>query len=301
MIKTGIAKNIKLNSFDDLFHSSDNEKDIERKKADVVKIPLTKLHPFKNHPFQIRSDKELEEMIQSIKQYGVLTPAVARERPEGGYELISGHTRKYVCELLGLETMPVFIREADDDEACVIMVDSNIQRENILPSEKARAYNMKYEALKNQGVPGNSLQVIGEQSGENYKAIQRYIWLSRLSEELLAWVDEKKLGIVQGVSLSSLSLEEQKLVYEVISRENIKLSTVQATAIKQLSAEGSLNMGALVKVLQPPIREKSKKTVAIKKERLQEYFDEDCTEKEMLDVIYQLLREWKNDGRRNKA
>ena len=184
----------------------------------MKEIPLSELHEFHNHPFQVRSDEELEEMIESVREHGVLVPGIVRKREQGGYEIIAGHTRKHVCEMLGLETMPVFVKELNDDEASIVMVDSNIQRENIRPSEKAKAYKIKYDAMKNQGKAGNSLQMMSEESGENYKSIQRYIWLARLNDDLLALVDHKRLGLGQGVSLSVLTAEEQRMVYEALCR-----------------------------------------------------------------------------------
>lgn len=211
MSRTKALKNVKLTSFDDLFGGKVVEKTAET--GDVKEIPLSELHEFHNHPFQIRSDEELEEMIESVREHGVLVPGIVRKREQGGYEIIAGHTRKHVCEVLGLETMPVFVKELNDDEASMVMVDSNIQRENIQPSEKAKAYKIKYDAMKNQGKAGNSLQMMSEESGENYKSIQRYIWLARLNDDLLALVDHKRLGLGQGVSLSVLTAEEQRMVY----------------------------------------------------------------------------------------
>ena len=212
MSRTKAMEKVKLTSFDDLFGGKETEKAAEA--GDVREIPLSELHEFHNHPFQIRSDEELAEMIESVREHGVLVPGIVRKRKEGGYEIISGHTRKHVCEVLGLETMPVFVKEMDNDEASVVMVDSNIQRENIRPSEKAKAYKIKYDAMKNQGKTGNSLKMMSEESGENYKMIQRYIWLARLNDALLDLVDNKQLGLVQGVSLSVLSEEEQGMVYD---------------------------------------------------------------------------------------
>ena len=190
MSRTKALKNVKLTSFDDLFGGKVVEETAET--GDVKEIPLSELHEFHNHPFQIRSDEELEEMIESVREHGVLVPGIVRKREQGGYEIIAGHTRKHVCEVLGLETMPVFVKELNDDEASMVMVDSNIQRENIRPSEKAKAYKIKYDAMKNQGKAGNSLKMMSEESGENYKSIQRYIWLARLNDDLLALVDHLK-------------------------------------------------------------------------------------------------------------
>ena len=291
MSRTKVLENVKLTSFDDLFGGKNIEKAAEA--GDVKEIPLSELHEFHNHPFQIRSDEELAEMIESVREHGVLVPGIVRKHKEGGYEIIAGHTRKHVCELLGFETMPVFVKEMDDDEASLVMVDSNIQRENIRPSEKANAYKIKYDAMKNQGKAGNSLKMMSEESGENYKLIQRYIWLARLNDDLLALVDNKQLGLVQGVSLSVLSEKEQEAVYDAICRHKMKLSTVQANTIKQLSIDGKFNEQILESYLTSAQKQKRKKEITLKNERLSEYFEEETTEEEMMNIIFELLETWK--------
>lgn len=291
MSRTKALENVKLTSFDDLFGGNKIEKAAEA--GDVKEIPLSELHEFHNHPFQIRSDEELTEMIESVREHGVLVPGIVRKRKEGGYEIIAGHTRKHVCEILGFETMPVFVKEMDDDEASLVMVDSNIQRENIRPSEKAKAYKIKYDAMKNQGKAGNSLKMMSEESGENYKLIQRYIWLARLNDDLLALVDNKQLGMVQGVSLSVLSEKEQEAVYDAICRHKMKLSTVQANTIKQLSVDGKFNEQILERYLTSAQKQKRKKEITLKNERLSEYFEEETTEEEMMNIIFELLETWK--------
>lgn len=291
MSRTKALENVKLTSFDDLFGGKNIEKAAEA--GDVKEIPLSELHEFHNHPFQIRSDEELAEMIESVREHGVLVPGIVRKRKEGGYEIIAGHTRKHVCEILGFETMPVFVKEMDDDEASLVMVDSNIQRENIRPSEKAKAYKIKYDAMKNQGKAGNSLKMMSEESGENYKLIQRYIWLARLNDDLLALVDNKQLGMVQGVSLSVLSEKEQEAVYDAICRHKMKLSTVQANTIKQLSVDGKFNEQILERYLTSAQKQKRKKEITLKNERLSEYFEEETTEEEMMNIIFELLETWK--------
>ena len=291
MSRTKALENVKLTSFDDLFGGKNIEKAAEA--GDVKEIPLSELHEFHNHPFQIRSDEELAEMIESIREHGVLVPGIVRKRKEGGYEIIAGHTRKHVCEILGFETMPVFVKEMDDDEASLVMVDSNIQRENIRPSEKAKAYKIKYDAMKNQGKAGNSLKMMSEESGENYKLIQRYIWLARLNDDLLALVDNKQLGLVQGVSLSVLPEKEQSMVYDAICRHKMKLSTVQANTIKQLSVDGKFNEQILERYLTSAQKQKRKKEITLKNERLSEYFEEETTEEEMMNIIFELLETWK--------
>ena len=291
MSRTKALKNVKLTSFDDLFGGKVVEETAET--GDVKEIPLSELHEFHNHPFQIRSDEELEEMIESVREHGVLVPGIVRKREQGGYEIIAGHTRKHVCEVLGLETMPVFVKELNDDEASMVMVDSNIQRENIRPSEKAKAYKIKYDAMKNQGKAGNSLQMMSEESGENYKSIQRYIWLARLNDDLLALVDHKRLGLGQGVSLSVLTAEEQRMVYEALCRYQKKLSAVQANTIKQLSVDGKLDEEMLERYLSSAQKQNRKKEITLKNERLAEYFEEETTEEEMMNIIFELLETWK--------
>lgn len=291
MSRTKVLENVKLTSFDDLFGGKNIEKAAEA--GDVKEIPLSELHEFHNHPFQIRSDEELAEMIESVREHGVLVPGIVRKRKEGGYEIIAGHTRKHVCEILGFETMPVFVKEMDDDEASLVMVDSNIQRENIRPSEKAKAYKIKYDAMKNQGKAGNSLKMMSEESGENYKLIQRYIWLARLNDDLLALVDNKQLGMVQGVSLSVLPEKEQEAVYDAICRYKMKLSTVQANTIKQLSIDGKFNEQILERYLTSAQKQKKKRKITLKNERLSEYFEEETTEEEMMNIIFELLETWK--------
>ena len=291
MSRTKALENVKLTSFDDLFGGKNIEKAAEA--GDVKEIPLSELHEFHNHPFQIRSDEELAEMIESVREHGVLVPGIVRKHKEGGYEIIAGHTRKHVCEILGFETMPVFVKEMDDDEASLVMVDSNIQRENIRPSEKAKAYKIKYDAMKNQGKVGNSLKMMSEESGENYKLIQRYIWLARLNDDLLALVDNKQLGLVQGVSLSVLQEKEQEEVYDAICRHKMKLSTVQANTIKQLSVDGKFNEQILERYLTSAQKQKRKKEITLKNERLSEFFEEETTEEEMMNIIFELLETWK--------
>ena len=291
MSRTKALENVKLTSFDDLFGGNKMEKTAE--VGDVKEIPLSELHEFHNHPFQIRSDEELAEMIESVREHGVLMPGIVRKRKEGGYEIIAGHTRKHVCEILGFETMPVFVKEMDDDEASLVMVDSNIQRENIRPSEKAKAYKIKYDAMKNQGKAGNSLKMMSEESGENYKLIQRYIWIARLNDDLLALVDNKQLGLVQGVSLSVLPEKEQSMVYDAICRHKMKLSTVQVNTIKQLSEDGKFNEQILERYLTSAQKQKRKKEITLRNERLSEFFEEETTEEEMMNIIFELLETWK--------
>ncbi len=291
MSRKNVVGNIKFSHFDDLFGEPDSVRE-----SDIVEIPLTELYGFKNHPFKIRSDEELSEMIDSVRKYGVLVPGIARERKKGRYEIVAGHTRKHICELVGIKTMPMVIREMDDNEACLVMVDSNLQREHILPSEKAMAYRMKYDALKNQGLPGNSLKYLEKENKENYKTIQRYIWLSRLIPEFLQMLDDKRLGLVQGVNISALEKENQEIVHRVILGNKMKLSVEQSATIKQMGADGTLTEESVTHCLKTEEKMAVPRKVTIGREKLQHYFTEEYSEKEMMNVIFQLLEEWKKRG-----
>ena len=285
------ASKIKIDSFDDLFGSSTEENFSHAEQ--VVEVPLEDLHTFQNHPFRVLDDEKMEETVESIKKYGVLMPGIARPRKEGGYEIIAGHRRKRGCELAGKTTMPVFIREYTDDEAVVIMVDTNIQREDILPSEKARAYRMKYEAMKHQGkLGGNTLEILGEQAGESRKTVQRYIRLAYLSDELLELVDKKKLGFLQGVEISYLSKEEQKWVFAVASTQKGTVSITQAGKLKEYAKRGELTQVVVELLLSE--QKASERKVTIKAEKLRSYFPEDYSSEDMEAVILKLLDEWKS-------
>ena len=232
--------NISLSSYDDIFQTDQSREESQQER--VQEIPLSELHPFKGHPFKVLDDDAMQKTVESIAQFGVMTPAIARPRPEGGYELIAGHRRKHGSERAGKTEMPIIVRNYSDDEATIIMVDSNIQREDILPSEKAKAYKMKYEAMKHQGKKSgkNTLDEVGEAAGENAKKVQRYIWLARLSEELLEMVDTKKLGFSQGVDISFLSEEAQQWVEVIIEEQGCNVSTVQAGKLKEYGKSGEL-------------------------------------------------------------
>ena len=291
MAKRGSAKKIKIDSFDDLFGTS--VKVDSNSSEQIVEVSLEDLHTFQNHPFRVLDDEKMEETVESIKKYGVLMPGIARPRKEGGYEIIAGHRRKRGCELAGKTTMPVFIRDYTDDEAVVIMVDTNIQREDILPSEKARAYRMKYEAMKHQGkLGGNTLEILGEQAGESRKTVQRYIRLAYLSDELLELVDKKKLGFLQGVEISYLSKEEQKWVFAVASTQKGAISTTQTGKLKEYAKRGELTQVVVELLLSE--QKASERKVTIKAEKLRSYFPEDYSNEDMEVVILKLLEDWKS-------
>ena len=295
MAKNGSASKIKIDSFDDLFGASAVENPNQTEQ--VVEVSLDELHTFKNHPFRVLDDTKMEETVESIKKYGVLMPGIARPRKEGGYEIIAGHRRKRGSELAGKDTMPVFIRNYTDDEAVVIMVDSNIQREDILPSEKAKAYAMKYEALKHQGKRdgGSTFETIGEPAGESAKTVQRYIRLAGLLDELLDMVDKKQLGFIPGVDIAYLTKEQQYWVFEILSTASSCVTKEQAASLKEYGKSDELTK-AVVELILCKERTKEKK-ITIKQDRIRKYFPEDFSNQEIEDVIYQLLEEWKNKNR----
>lgn len=288
MNKRGSADKIKLSSFDDLFGTQEAGTGTEQ----VQEIPLCELHEFRGHPFKVVDDEKMQETVESIKNYGVLMPGIARPRAEGGYEIIAGHRRRHGCELAGLSTMPMFVRDYTDDEATIIMVDTNIQREDILPSEKARAYSMKYEAMKHQGKKGtgNSLDEVGEAAGESGKTVQRYIWLSRLSDELLEMVDKKKIGLVQGVDISFLTEQAQEWVQVIMEETGTNISTVQSAKLKEYGKKGELNM-PMVRLILTEEKPRERK-VTLKAEKISRYFPEEYSESEIENVIIELLEEW---------
>ena len=290
MAKTGSASKIKIDSFDDLFGSSLEE--TSKQTEQVVEVPLEDLHTFKNHPFRVLDDAKMEETVESIKKYGVLMPGIARPRKEGGYEIIAGHRRKRGSELVGKDTMPVFISNYTDDEATIIMVDTNIQREDILPSEKAKAYSMKYEAMKHQGkTGGNTLDVIGEQAGESGKTVQRYIRLAQLSDELLELIDKKKIGFVQGVDISYLTAEAQNWVFAIADTQKINITTTQSAKLKEYAKSGELTFAMVDLILSE--KKVTERKLIIKTEKISQYFPEDYSNEDMEKVIVQLLDEWR--------
>ena len=290
MAKTGSASKIKIDSFDDLFGGSLEE--TSNQAEQVVEVPLEDLHTFKNHPFRVLDDEKMEETVESIKKYGVLMPGIARPRKEGGYEIIAGHRRKRGSELARKITMPVFIRNYTDDEATIIMVDTNIQREDILPSEKAKAYSMKYEAMKHQGkTGGNTLDVIGEQAGESGKTVQRYIRLAQLSDELLELIDKKKIGFVQGVDISYLTAEAQNWVFAIADTQKINITTTQSAKLKEYAKSGELTFAMVDLILSE--KKVTERKLIIKTEKISQYFPEDYSNEDMEKVIVQLLDEWR--------
>ncbi len=294
------GRNISLTSYDDLFSTEE-----ARQAEQIQQIPLTELHTFKNHPFQVRDDERMQETAESVKEYGVLVPAIARPLESGGYELVAGHRRKRACELAGLETMPVIVRNLDDDAAVLVMVDSNLQRENILPSERAHAYKMKLEAIKHQGERSDltsgqigpkleakrSNAIVAEQAGESVKQVQRYIRLTNLVPELLEKVDNKALAFNPAVELSYLPPEEQKQMLYALEATQSTPSLSQAQRIKKFSQEGRISEDVLVAILSEEKKPEVNK-VTISADRLRKYFPKSYTTQKMEEVIFRLLEAW---------
>lgn len=303
------AKNIVLKSVDDIFQTEENRADAQRER--VQEIPLDQLKPFKNHPFKVRDDQRMLDTVDSIREYGVLVPAIARPDPEGGYELISGHRRKRGCEMAGLQTMPVIIRDLDDDAAVLVMVDSNIQREELLPSERAFAYKMKLEALKHQGARTDrtsgqvvqksklSVEIVAEQAGENYKQVQRYIRLTELISELLDMVDERKLAFNPAVEVSYLKRDEQRMLLEAMDAEQTTPSLSQAQRLKKFSQEGRLTEEAMSAIMSEEKKSDMDK-VTLRSDTLRRYFPKSYTPKQMEQTIIKLLDVWQKQRQKNQ-
>ena len=294
------ARNIGLTSLDDLFSTEESRADEGREK--VREIPLVELHPFRDHPFKVRDDERMLDTAESIREHGVLVPAIARPREEGGYELIAGHRRKRGCELAGLTTMPVIVRALDDDAATIIMVDSNIQRENILPSERAFAYKMKLEALRHQGerrdltssqvgMKLQALDTLGQQAGDSRNQVHRYIRLTALLPELLDMVDERKMAFNPAVELSYLRPEEQRDLLETMDSEQTTPSLSQAQRMKKFSQEGRLNIDVMCAILSEEKRNDVDK-ITFRSDTLRKYFPRSYTPQQMEQVILKLLEGW---------
>ena len=297
------AQKMQLASLDDLFSTQASRDEAQREK--VQEIPLEELHPFAHHPFKVLDDDRMKDTADSIREYGVLVPAIARPRPDGGYELIAGHRRKRGCELAGLKTMPVIVRELDDDAAIIIMIDSNIQRENILPSERAFAYQMKLEALKHQGLRNDltsgqlgpklnskrSNATLAEQSGDSIKQVQRFIRLTNLIPTLLDMVDSKKIAFNPAVELSYLTQEEQGKLVDTMESEQATPSLSQAQRLKKFSQEGKLTEESMLAIMSEEKKPEIGK-VTLGTDTLRKYFPTNWTPKQMEDQILKLLNNW---------
>ena len=306
------AKNVKLASVDDLFSTEQSRQD--ERRAKVVEIELTELYPFPNHPFQVRDDDSMKEAVESVKEYGILTPAIVRPREEGGYELVAGHRRKYACELAGLTTMPAIVRDIDRDMATIIMVDTNLQRENISPMEKAQAYKMKLEAIRRRAgrpakgdkensrqVVGNleSAELVGREAGESGRQVQRYIRLTELTPELQQMVDDKKIAVTPAVELSYLKPEEQALVVETIESEQATPSLSQAQRMKKKSQAGELNEDAVLSIMSEE-KKPEKCDLTISGDKLRKYFPRSYTPRQMENTIIKLLEGWQRKRQRSQ-
>ena len=294
------GKNIALASLDDLFATEESRADEGREKA--REISLAGLHPFKDHPFKVQDDERMRDTAESIREHGVLVPAIARPRAEGGYELIAGHRRKRGCELAGLSTMPVIVRTLDDDAATIIMVDSNIQRENILPSERAFAYKMKLEALRHQGerrdltsrqVVGKleTADIIGQDTGESGRQVHRYIRLTALLSELLNMVDERKIALNPAVEISYLRPEEQRDLLETMDSEQATPSLSQAQRLKKFSQEGRLSIDVMCAILSEE-KKSDVDRITFRSDTLRKYFPRSFTPQQMEQTILKLLENW---------
>ena len=303
----GKDRNLKLASYDDIFSTEESRADAKLEK--VQEISLSELHPFKGHPFKVLDDEAMQKTVESIEQFGVLTPAIARPRAEGGYELIAGHRRCYASQLAGKETMPVIVRDLDDDAATIIMVDSNLQREELLPSERAFAYKMKLDAMKHQGErldltsrqvgekSQTSIQLVANQAGESQRQVQRYIRLTHLIPELLDMVDNKKIALNPAYELSFLKKEEQIDLLDAIDSEQSTPSLSQAQRFKKLSQEGKLTVDIMRVVLSEEKKSQEGKLV-FEVKSVEKYFPSSYTTKNMQEKIIQLLEQWQRSRQR---
>lgn len=292
-----IAGKIKINSYGDLFGGEENE---------VSEVDLTELHSFKNHPFKVLEDEKMQELVDSIKVRGVVVPGVVRAIPEGGYEIISGHRRKRACELAGLKTMPVIIKQCSDDEAILAMVDSNLQREEILPSERAFSYKMKFEALSHQGKQSEGVtstqvgwkletaSLVGEAMGDSKNQVRRYIRLTELLTDFLDMVDDKRLKFNPAVEISYLTNNQQEILLKVMNEENVVPSLAQAQQLKRLSQEQTYTKDAVCEILSSSTDKERKFT--IKHKIISRYFPPDTTDEEIESIICTLLDEWQRNG-----
>ena len=297
--------NISLTSYDDIFSTEES-----RQTEQIQQIPITDLHPFKNHPFKVLDDEAMQRTVESVARFGVLAPLIARPRPEGGYEIISGHRRQHAAELAGLTTLPVIVRNMSDDEAVIHMVDSNLQREHILPSERAFAYKMKLEAIKNQGARSDltSCQVgtkfradaaLASGTEESARNVQRFIRLTNLIPELLDLVDQKKISFNPAVELSYLTAAEQRDFLEAMQDTQNAPSLSQAQRIKKLSQEGKCSYDAIFDIMGEEKKAEMDR-VTIKNEVLRKYFPRSYTPKQMQDTIIKLLEQWQKKRQRSQ-
>ena len=292
--------NISLSSYDDIFQTDQSREEDQQER--VQEIPLSELHPFKGHPFKVLDDEAMQKTVESIAQFGVMTPAIARPRPEGGYELIAGHRRHHASELAGKETMPVIVRDMDDDAATILMVDSNLQRETLLPSERAFAYKMKLEAIKHQGqrtdltssqvgMKLQAMDIVGQEAGDSRNQVHRYIRLTELIPELLDMVDEKKIAFNPAVEISYLKPNEQQDFLEAMDYAQSTPSLSQAQRLKKFSQEGKCSLDAMCAIMSEEKKGELDR-VTIKHDVLRKYFPKSYTPKQMEDTSIKLLEQW---------
>ena len=295
-----------LTSYDDIFSTEESRQ--EQQREQVQQIPIGELFPFKNHPFKVLDDESMQRTVESVEQYGVLSPLIARPRPEGGYEIISGHRRQHAAQLAGLDALPVIVRQMDDDAAVLLMVDSNLQRENILPSERAFAYKMKLEALKNQGARSDltssqvgmklqALDIVGQEAGDSRNQVHRFIRLTSLIPELLDMVDEKKIAFNPAVELSYLDESQQRDFLEAMEDTQNAPSLSQAQRLKKLAQEGHFSYDVAFAVMGEEKKDELDKVV-IKNDTLRKYFPRSYTPKQMEDTIIKLLEQWQRKQQR---
>ena len=298
--------NVSLKGADDIFSTEESRQ--EQQREQVQQIPIGELFPFKNHPFKVLDDESMQRTVESVEQYGVLSPLIARPRPEGGYEIISGHRRQHAAQLAGLDTLPVIVRQMDDDAAVLLMVDSNLQRENILPSERAFAYKMKLEAIKNQGARSDltssqlgmklqALDIVGQETGDSRNQVHRFIRLTSLIPELLDMVDEKKIAFNPAVELSYLDTNQQRDFLEAMNDTQNAPSLSQAQRLKKLAQEGHFSYDVAFAVMGEEKKDELDKVV-IKNDTLRKYFPRSYTPKQMEDTIIKLLEQWQRKQQR---
>ena len=300
--------NVSLASYDDIFETDKSREEDQLEK--VQKIPLKKLYPFKDHPFQVRDDEEMMQTIESISQHGILQPIIARPRPNGGFEIVSGHRRCHAAIKLGIETVPVLVRGLTDDEATILMVDSNLQREEILPSERAKAFKMKADALKHQGQRSNSTsvqvapklttEIIGESAGMSKDSVKRYIRLTELIQPLLDLVDAKRLAFSPAVELSYLRKKEQENFLEAMAYAQATPSRSQAQRLKKMSQDGMCTLEAMCAIMSEE-KKSSLDRVVFKTDTVRKYFPKDYTSKQMEDTILKLLEQWQKKRERQQV
>lgn len=296
MSKSRSASKMSLKSFDDLFQPTDPAQK-QYSENQVMELPIEKLITFHNHPYKVLDDEKMTELVSSIQDSGILSPIVVRKMVDGQFEIISGHRRTHAAKRCGLSEVPAIVREMADDEAAIAMVNANQQREHILPSEKAKAYQIKYEAMKHQGQSGGrSLKKMKEESDDSQMTIHRYLRLNNLTEELLDMVDSGKIGFIPAVDLSFLSKEQQQRVYELLIENKVRITKVQAARLKEASQKEELSTVMIAFILSGTKKHKDTTQIVLKREKVRAFFDTDTADEEIEAKIFQLLKQWKEGG-----